>query len=65
MIPYSLFQVKSPGIRMAVIRDNRPVAIGKFSPWALEQILQSGDTIVNDKGQNLTVQKIERGQMAI
>ena len=44
------------GATLAIVRDNRPVAVGKFCEWALLQLLTPGDHIVYEDGRRLVYQ---------
>ena len=50
---------KMYGVRLAIIRDNEPVVIGKFSEWVLDTLLQPGDAIMYEDETPLCMKMVE------
>ena len=44
---------RMPGQTLAIVRGDCVVAVGKFSPWGMEEMLKPGDDIVFEDGRRL------------
>ncbi len=39
---------------LAIMREGKVIAVGKFSPEVMETILKTGDKLLNENGQSIT-----------